>query len=331
MDTVTQIFANEITTSGYVANEAKTLEMIGDCLTSLGAVLIEPHVWSIGQKKIYVRLVDSVEDVIDLNRLTVNDLVITDNYIGRALNCSVAKLPDSWYGIYYHCPEISLSQEPKDYTFLVNRLDATRLEILLELSKKMHLHNGTINFNCVLPHNWKHHDPQTALENFKHQWSTLGPELQQHYQGEYRRLEHKMPFRNHDLSHDRAMQSARLNMVVETYSSDDVISFSEKIFRALVIPCAWTMFGGRFSVQRLRYLGFDVLDDVVDHEYDIAVRLQDKVIRYIRASQKSITSINYERLAQAAHHNQEILKNWNQSWQDDLSNFLENLRNYFLK
>lgn len=331
MNLVTSIFANEINTSGYVAHENESLAMIRDQLTRLNATQIDTHVWQLGQRKIYLRLVDSVEDLLDLNHLTPRDLVITDNYIGRALNCPVIKLPDSWFGIYYHRPTVISPGELKDYTFLVNRLDGIRLEALLELSKKMHLHNGIININCVSPHNWNEHSHQVAIENFRQQWQLLGPVLQQHYQGEYRRLEPKMPFRNHDLTHDQAMQSARLNMVIETYSSDDVISFSEKIFRALVLPCAWTLLGGRFSVQRLRCLGFDVLDDVVDHDYDIARHTQDKVIRFVRSSQSSITSIDANRLLQAAKHNLDLLEKWNSTWQNDLVKWLEKINDHVKK
>lgn len=328
MDLVAAIFSNEINSSGYVKHEHDTLASIRDCLIAHGAEQLGEHTWRQSHRTVYVRLVDSVEDVVDLNCVQRDDLIITDNYIGRALNCAVVPLPDSWYGIYDHRPTVLDQPDKKDYSFLINRLDANRLELLLELSKRIHLHQGVINFNCVMMHNWNLHDHDTAMHNFQRQWQDLHEHTRRHYHGEYQRLAHKMPFRNHDLGHDQAMQSVRLNLVAETYCSDDVICFSEKIFRAMVVPCAWTLFGSRFAVQRLRRLGFDVLDDVISHAYDLRTRSQDKVISFVQHSVNNISDIDPARLRRAANHNLWLLENWHRSWPTDRDQWLTFLPQY---
>jgi hypothetical protein len=113
--------------------------------------------------------------------------------------------------------------------------------------------------------------------------------------------------------------------VVETYSGNDNIAFSEKIFRALVTPVPWTVYSATGAVEYLKTLGFDVLDDLVDHGYnnvyqDAPHGLQ-KIKAYINASIDSYNQLktgNFEqikaRCLQAAQHNQQLLNSLQQQW-----------------
>lgn len=327
MTTAHDVFQNEIMScSGYVQSEANSLAFIKTCVEIAGFQQEHTYVWRRGQKRAAICLVDDVAAMIDINDFAVGDIVITDTVISRPCNATVIRLPDSWHGIYGYSPVINQPAE-RDYSFLINRIDAVRLELMLALSERIHLHQGTVNFNCVIPENWRQHTHQQAQHNFRDQWLALGSDIQDRYQKTYERLAPKMPYRNHDFDHDRALQSARLNIVVETYSSDDSVAFSEKIFTALQLPRPWVVFAGRFAVQRLRYLGFDVLDDLVDHGYDTLTRAQAKTDRFVVSALASIKDLGCHagRLQQAAEHNQSLLRRWRQDWTGDFGNWLQNL------
>jgi len=327
MTTAQEIFQNQIMSrSGYVQHEARTLDFIKTCVEIAGFQQEHAHVWRRDQKRAAICLVDDVAAMVDIDDFATGDIIVTDTVISRPCNATVIRLPDSWHGIYGYSPVIDQPVE-RDYSFLINRIDAVRLELMLALSEKIHLHQGTINFNCVIPKNWIQHDHDQAQRNFKDQWSRVGAQMRERYEKTYQRLLPKMPYRNHDFDHDRALQSAKLNIIVETYSSDDSVAFSEKIFTALQLPRPWVLFGGRFAVQRLRHLGFDVLDDLVDHGYDTLTRLRAKTDQFVASALASIHDIasHQQRLEEAAEHNRSVLRQWRQDWVSDFGNWLQNL------
>jgi hypothetical protein len=323
------IFQNEIVlASGYMGQEQQTLDAIRGLLANLGYASDDGHTWARGDRRVFLRLVDDVSTVVDLHDLRVNDMVITDNYIAPAVSARVITLPDSWWGIYAYRPTPHDISELRDYSFLVNRIDASRMRLMLAMMKRKHLHHGVINFNCVTPRDWGDASHDTRLQNWQDQWYELGPAIQEHYAGEYQRLTPKMPFRNHDFTHNQALWASRLNIVVETYSGDDVIAFSEKTFTALCLPRPWTLFGGRGSVARLRRLGFDVLDDLVDHSYDHLTKIQDKYPAFVECSvQSMMTDIaqNRPRLESASSHNQTLIHNWAATRESDFQIWLTEL------
>lgn len=329
MDLVSAIFANEINSSGFAQWENRSLESISSVLESQGYQQKHPHGWTRESRRVYLRLVDSIDDCVDINQLGPNDLLITDNFIGRATAAQVLTLPDSWYGIYSH--DVTLFDDPvsHDYSFLVNRIDPKRLLVMIELSKKIHLHQGLINFNCVDPKNWANDSHETRLQNLNSAWQDIGDDYKKLYHAEWQRLVPKMPYINHFLSHDQAMQRSRVNIVMETYSNDDIISFSEKTFRALVLPIPWTLFAGRYAIQRLQRLGFDTLSDIVDHQrYDGLQEWQHKHKEFISASLALLEKdpIPRSRLIAAAIHNQNLLKSWRERTEKDFQTWLNDLQ-----
>ena len=323
------IYQNEIVhASGYADLEARSLENIQTLLKDLGYESDQEHIWNRLSGRVYLRLVDDLSDVVTLHQLRVNDIVITDNYISPAINARVFTLPKTWWGIYAHRPIQHDINELKDYSFLVNRIDASRMQLMLAMFKRKHLHDGVINFNCVTPSDWGDITHESRLKNWYSTWEELGPATKDHYLEEYRRLSDKMPFRNHGFSHEQALWASRLNIVLETYSGDDVIAFSEKTFQTLCVPRPWVIFGGRGCIARLRRLGFDVLDDLVDHSYDHLTKIQDKYPVFVDCSvQSMMTDIkqNRSRLESAARHNQNLLYKWRDAQESDFQTWLTDL------
>jgi hypothetical protein len=130
---------------------------------------------------------------------------------------------------------------------------------------------------------------------------------------------------------------AWLNIVVETYSGDTVIALSEKLFRALVTPVPWAVYGGKYTVAYLRQLGFDVLDDLIQHRYDYELEnntgtFGDKMVDFVREAHDAVESFKqmpWDKLSQrcqsAAAHNQKLLANMQSNWPDDFARWLPGL------
>jgi hypothetical protein len=79
-------------------------------------------------------------------------------------------------------------------------------------------------------------------------------------------------------------------------------------------------------------LGFDVLDDLVDHSYDTFNAIREpnaKAIKYIASGfanyqnlRKQLVSSLSARCLKAAQHNQDVLKRMKQQWPADFAAWL---------
>ena len=138
---------------------------------------------------------------------------------------------------------------------------------------------------------------------------------------------------NYTLDFETVQTSGFLNIVIETYSSDNNIALSEKIFRALATPAPWTVFSGRYTVAYLEKLGFDTMRDVIDHGfYDRLKETENKINIFIWKSLdivKNLKSQNFEQLQQrcqqAALHNRSLLTQMHQQWPTDFDQWLTTL------
>jgi hypothetical protein len=121
---------------------------------------------------------------------------------------------------------------------------------------------------------------------------------------------------------DTAAMASRLTLVVESYVSDSVIAFSEKIFRALQTPRPWILFCSPGSVDVLRSAGFDVMDDVVDHSYDEIVNVEQR-LQAIITELKKLKYFFLPRYKQAVKTNQAILDTLKHQWSYKLQSILD--------
>ena len=115
------------------------------------------------------------------------------------------------------------------------------------------------------------------------------------------------------------------SLVLETYfDRNNIITFSEKIFRCLKLPRPWIIFAMKNAVTYLQDMGFDVLDDLIDHSYDkidFAIERQSAILDQVEILCKQIlTAKQIARCEQAALHNQQLLNKMLGLWQVDLEN-----------
>ncbi len=315
-------------------------------LIMLGYDSIEPSrkIWQRGNKTVVVCLVDDViscasdYDKSISNLFDSNTVVITDNKINAPTEYKVLNLPDSFFGIYHYKPDNFKFDPIKLVNLSVNRVDPIRQLILLELIAQTKNHDDYfndihVNFNC-----FAHGTLSTKnqfIDNFKNTWDILFSDVLIPYQSIVNNIAELMPIKNHNLTLEESSMSACVNMVIETYSGNDVVALSEKTFRALVTPSPWTVYSGRHTVGLLKSLGFDVLDDIVDHTYSHktynesigpASKSKDYVIQsLVNADRvKDNRSVIGERCLHAAEKNQQLLFKMRQAWPADFATWWSN-------
>lgn len=266
-----------------------------------------------------------------------NTTVITDNHVLCPTQYRVISLPASFFGIYFYQPQQQTWAPDRLFSFLVNRIDYRRVKIMLDLAWRQPLDQGYVNFNCLkrLP-NWGGYEQSAAP--FVEIWEQLLETDKQKFSATFERLQPLMPLKNYELDFDQVSMHSYLNIVVESYSSDNNISVSEKIFRSLVTPAPWTVYSGRYTVAWLESLGFDCMHDVVDHNhYDRLKEVEDKIRVFNWKSleiAKTLKSMNVEqvqqRCLQASKHNQNLLNSMQQSWSKDFDLWLQDLPNQLI-
>lgn len=298
-----------------------------------------------GDRRVHICLVDDLKQLTVDNPLSsygANDVIVTDNAVFRPMRCPVYQAPRSFFGIYHYEPQVLADEPDRLFTLALNRASPERLFIFLETyqqwqhpSRAMgeHATQGYINFNCMPASP----DPLSSVglarkkQLFEWAWkgiyqdkSTLLPFYQKCI------IDEMIPFKNHDLLHDEATQRGLLNMVVESYYFDHTASFSEKIFRAMVTARPWIVHGSQFMVMYLENLGFDVMDDIIEHAYydDQPAggrKMLDFVDKSLRIVDRYTWSDVRDRCQQAAGHNLELLAGWRESFQADFDQWTEDL------
>jgi len=240
---------------------------------------------------------------------------VSDNHF-RFRACYENIAPEFWH--IYLCNTIVNKQTPNVlYNCLMNRVSGERLLLLFKLYRAGLLDQGTVSFNCYLPH--CENNLTSRIENFTKLYSTLG---RNDFSKEFQELQNSIPI-TIEQDPDEAAMSSQISLVVETYTSDYTIAFSEKIFRALQTPRPWLLLCSPNSVCVLRDYEFDLLDDVVNHHsYDYIENLDSRIDALIEELQKPI-QWNLDRFEQAVAHNQQRLKKLANDWPQRLSNLLQ--------
>jgi hypothetical protein len=256
-----------------------------------------------------------------------------------ATNYQILKLPSSYFGVFSYVPADQNWTPSRRFNFSVNRLDSQRQLILLELIKQ----SGGIdqvqqldhvNFNARAHGN--EHTAEHAQRSFAQCWTQLNQLHNTEYAEWFDQTRPHIPIRNHALTVEQTQVGAYLNLVIETYAGDVSIAFSEKIFRALVTPAPWAVFSAKHAVGYLKTLGFDVLEDVVDHSYDNLIQSNSmyghgKISEFVKLNIQNYHNIKNSdqvklaaKCQDAATHNQQLLAQMQRRWPADFANWLSN-------
>ena len=86
------------------------------------------------------------------------------------------------------------------------------------------------------------------------------------------------------------------------------------------------------AVHYLRHYGFDVLDDYVDHSYDLETIHSHRLLAIIDQlellANQHYNHNDYTRFDQAAKHNRNLLLKFAQAWPTKLSQIVEEIKKY---
>lgn len=247
-------------------------------------------------------------------------VIISSPLVGVDIDPNLVELTNnSFYGMWYMPFPINDVPVKRQFNCFINRTDAFRQGWFYALQRRNMIDDGYVSCNMNL-NRIPYLQGLTDVEAFDHHY-------REHFtvfEAEHAVLRKQVPFKNFIETNniaDQIMQS-RVGICLETYFDDDhVISFSEKIFRCLQLPRPWLLFSVQGAVQYLRDMGFDVLDDVVDHRYDTIENPIDRQVEILAVCKKMYdlnTENIFPRLATAAKHNQLILSKWYESWGEDL-------------
>jgi hypothetical protein len=294
--------------------------------------------WQKGDKKIVVCLADDFGvcrkdfSTPPAEWFDSNTAVITDNYMPLATQYQIYQLPQSYFGIFNYTPADQEYCPAARFHFSANRLDHQRLHLMLEFIKQVGSLEDIVKYDFVNFNGWDPTSPNQTLhdivQNVCKHWNEL-THLHCDYSQYFDQLIDQLPLLNHNLTIEQAHVSSQLNLVIETYAGDASVAFSEKIFRALVTSAPWTLFSAKNAVRYLQTLGFDTIEDLVDHSYDDHPHNHYKIKNYINSSQQvqqhlqtnDATAVK-QRCVQAAAHNQQILQQMQQSWPQDFARWL---------
>lgn len=334
-----EIFAGEIwKKTRCLEQEDRYNDLLFNFVESKGFVQTEHfRVWKKGDQTIIICLVDdilscSTDYHSDLPYLyDKNTTVITDNYLTCPSVFKVVKMPLSFFGIYSYTPECSEWLPERDFSFQVNRIDQRRFNLMIDLAWRTYINSGYVNFNCEDRTN-SNLTPQQAFEQC---WNHMSTDGQIKYRKSFETILPLVPCKNYDLHFDKVPLKSWINIVVETYSSDNVIALSEKIFRALVTPAPWTVYSGRYTVAYLESLGFDCMSDLINHNhYDRLKEVENKLQIFNWKSLeivKELKNIGIDtvrtRCNRASQHNQARLRELNQQTENDIIQWIDRLPN----
>jgi hypothetical protein len=281
---------------------------------------------AIGDRNISFRLVDSL--FLDNPGAWHAPAVVTDNIPLRPLQGQlISVLPEFWYISSYQ-PTFQDHVPAWGYNCFMNRISGDRSRVFYELVRRNILDQGLVSFNCALGTHGKIESLEQKLANYQQVFEQA--ELHTDYQQEHDLA--VVPYNN--LADYPNLESvvidSRVSLIIETYISDDHITFSEKIFRALQLPRPWLLFCSPDSIKWLESYGFDTLSDYVDHSYDqISTHWtrMDAVLDQLESFvKKQYDERDYKRFHQAADHNCQLLQLWEQQWPEKLQSVIDQIK-----
>jgi len=266
--------------------------------------------------------------------------IITDNYVASNTEYKVFTLPRSYFGVFNYQPDLQLFNPTHRFGFCVNRLDSQRELIFLELIHSAGGLNNVLAQDLINFNTWDAMGTNNTFEdirsNFFKYWKQIENFVGSQYQVDIDELIDHLPVKNHELTVEQVHVHSWLNLVVETYAGNSTIAFSEKIFRALVTPAPWMLYGAKNAIDHLRSIGFDVLDDVVCHDYDADTHdspcNQQKIKSFMNSALSNynqLRSIDFDTVnascTRAAKHNQLLLQKLQKKWPSDFASILPSI------
>lgn len=275
-----------------------------------------PYIFQRDAIKANLRLVDSVFMTDAGIFKDPSHVVITDNHALWPVPGQVLSVLPEFWSIWHFEPDYTDRVPVKAYNCFMNRPRGDRSTVFYELIKRNILSLGIVSYNCSLAE-YKQEFVRAELEDYSNQ-HMIGQQL--------------IPYNTVELhgTLEQCIVDSKISLVLETYTSDSHVVFSEKVFRCLQLPRPWLLYCSPGSVDLLRTHGFDVLDDMVDTTYDSVINHSDRLDLLLNQLELFINRqyINkeYQRFQQAARHNQQLLIEFGKKWPAKFERMLEKIK-----
>jgi len=293
-----------------------------------------PVLWHRGDQIISWRVEDSLfmEDQEAWSRPKPN-AIISDNITLRPIAGHYLSLYPEHMHVYYFNYTCEKHEPRWAFNCFMNRISGDRSIVFYELLRRKLIDKGLVSFNCFRPGDNRNEIDLTDYTEKNYDWQYELADLTK-YRVEHEQGRQLIPYNNFedlDLSLEECILDSKISLVLETYISDDHIVFSEKIFRAMQLPRPWLLYCTPSTITKLREYGFDVLDDYVNHNYDTEImhfsRLHMIIDELERAVVREYKEQDYDRFAQAAKHNQELLRKYRHDWPKKFDEVLDQIKN----
>ena len=276
-----------------------------------------PWQYQRGNQYLHCRVVDSVYHPSTAPMSDPDTIFVTDSHaLQTVVGPVISVLPEFWH-IWHFEPDYTDRVPVKAFNCFMNRCRGDRSQVFYELCKRNILHEGFVSYNC-------------SLQVLEDQYQTA--EMQSNYQDQHQRAMELIPYNTVDAhgALEQCIIDSRVSLILETYTSDSHIVFSEKLFRCLQMPRPWLLYCSPGSIALLKNYGFDVLDDYVDTSYDNIVNHGHRLLIILDQLETFIdpkyTDQDYVRFEKAAIHNQNLLLMFEKGWPNKFQGTLETLK-----
>jgi hypothetical protein len=278
-----------------------------------------------------------LENLPSIANLAIPWIAITGSIVintESALAQHLVPIDTGWAGFYFDnfLPEVDDQVITKGFNCFMSRMDFMRQSWLYQLIRRGLLDQGLVSFNM-------HIDRIPALAGM-----TQSQAFEKQFQDgmtiftpEHEIARTIVPYRNFDVELDlnKVILQSKFSIVIETYfDNNDIITYTEKIFRAMCLPRPWVLYCARHGVKYLREQGYDTLDDLVDHaQYDDLESCIDRQVAILNMA-KELCNFDIEqhrtRLVRASNHNLAQIEKLNKNFSNTIYNaHLQVLDKYF--
>ena len=276
-----------------------------------------PWQYQRGNLNLHCRVVDSVYHPSTAPMSDPDTIFFTDSHaLQTVVGPVISVLPEFWH-IWHFEPDYTDRVPVKAFNCFMNRCRGDRSQVFYELCKRNILHEGFVSYNC---------SPKALEDQYQ------AAEMQSNYRDQHHQALELIPYNTVE-GHgtlEQCIIDSRVSLVMETYTSDSNIVFSEKLFRALQLPRPWLLYCSPGSIALLKNYGFDVLDDFVDISYDNIINHGHRLLTILDQLETFIdrkyTDQDYKRFAQAALHNQILLTTFAQKWPTRFDEILNRIK-----
>ena len=275
-----------------------------------------PWQYQRGNLNLHCRVVDSVYHPSTAPMTDADTIFVTDSHaLQTVAGPVISVLPEFWH-IWHFEPDYTDRVPVKAFNCFMNRCRGDRSQVFYELCKRDILHEGFVSYNC---------SPKALEDQYQ------AAEMQNNYRDQHQRALELIPYNTVE-GHgtlEQCIIDSRVSLILETYTADSHIVFSEKLFRCLQMPRPWLLYCSPGSLQLLESFGFDILSDMVDIKYDKitnhGTRLQHILDQLETFVNRHFSTVELQRLHQAALHNQQRLADLGLQWPEKFSQIMHEI------